>query len=362
MTRIILLVVIAVAILFGLYLMFGTDEAISEMPSQAQPQSSETIQIIAENLEVPWALKFLPDDSIIFTERVGNLKYMAANYNLASAPIAQLPDVVTIGEGGLLGLEIHPDFETNNYIYMYYTYTSGGNTLNKVVRYKLENMELTEDMIILENIPGSANHNGGRLAFGPDGYLYITTGDAGNASLAQDTSSLAGKILRMADDGGIPEDNPFSNAVYSYGHRNPQGLAWDSQRRLWATEHGSSAHDELNLIERGANYGWPDITGDETREGMQAPVIQSGDATWAPTGLAHLNGNLYFAGLRGSALYRYDIEDARLDQFLENAYGRLRAVELGPNNLLYVSTSNRDGRGTPVSSDDRIIVIDPTKF
>ncbi len=171
----------------------------------------------------------------------------------------------------------HPEFEKNNYIYLYYTYKSDDQSLaNKVVRYRMQDESLIEQKLIIDGIPGAENHNGGRIKFGPDKLLYIATGDAGNANLAQDKNSLAGKILRLTDEGEIPRDNPFLNAIYSYGHRNPQGIAWDEQGRLWETEHGASATDELNLIESGKNYGWPIIRGNENRYGMIAPIIQSG--------------------------------------------------------------------------------------
>jgi len=192
-------------------------------------------------------------------------------------------DVAPRGEGGLLGIAVHPRFAENQLIYLYYTYERSGGLANKVVRFKFEGDSLVSGETVIENIPGATIHDGGRIKFGPDGFLYITTGDASVPESAQDRSSLAGKILRLKDDGSIPPDNPFPDSpVYSYGHRNPQGLAWDADEKLWATEHGSAATDELNLIEPGRNYGWPTIRGDETAPGMVSPVIQSGTTTWAP--------------------------------------------------------------------------------
>ena len=219
--------------------------------------------------------------------------------------------------------------------------------------------------IILDNIPAASNHNGGRIKFGPDGMLYITTGDASLADSAQDKNSLAGKILRLKDDGAIPPDNPFPDSpIYSFGHRNPQGLAWDTQGKLWAMEHGSSASDELNLIKPGNNYGWPVIRGDEEETGLESPVIHSGQETWAPSGLAYFDGSLFFAGLRGQGLYQAVIENegVTLQRYLDRNFGRLRDVVLGPDNLLYILTSNRDGRGLPVAEDDQIIRINPEKL
>jgi glucose/arabinose dehydrogenase len=221
---------------------------------------------------------------------------------------------------------------------------------------------LQEDKIILNNIPAGTNHDGGRIKFGPDGYLYITAGDAGEQDAAQDINALNGKIHRVKDDGSIPPDNPFpGSSVYSYGHRNPEGLAWDDKGRLWATEHGSSATDEFNLIEPGKNYGWPVIRGDETRDGMVTPVINSGSETWAPSGVAYYQGSMYYTGLRGVSLFQAVINgtSATLKRHLQGAYGRLREVVVGPDGFFYVLTSNRDGRGNPVSGDDKLIRIDP---
>jgi glucose/arabinose dehydrogenase len=234
--------------------------------SSSAALSSQAVQeptIITDNLQVPWGIAFLPDGDILVTERPGTVLRIGADQQRHS-----IAGVLHRGEGGLLGIALHPDFASNHWIYVYLTTASAGGTTNRVERYRYENDQLTDRTEILSNIPGAIYHDGGALAFGPDGMLYVTAGDATNEPLAQDTQSLAGKILRLRDDGSIPSDNPFGNAVYSYGHRNPQGLAWDDQGRLWATEHGRSGvrtgYDELNLIERGKNYGWPTIQGSET--------------------------------------------------------------------------------------------------
>jgi glucose/arabinose dehydrogenase len=262
-------------------------------------------------------------------------------------------------------MAVHPEFQQNKWIYIYFTAQEGSKTINRIVRYSFDGSNFIKDRIILDDIPASANHNGGRLAFSPDGFLYVTTGDAEDAVLSQDVSSLAGKILRMRDDGSIPSDNPFGNAVWAFGFRNPQGLAWDSQGRLWATDHGRSGArsglDELNLIEQGKNYGWPQIQGNQQKEGMQAPVLQSGNETWAPAGAVFLNGSVFFGGLRGEALYEAKITGNKIElkTHLKNEFGRIRAVVSGPDGSLYISTSNRDGRGAPKEGDDKIIKIDP---
>lgn len=317
-------------------------------------------EVVAENLQIPWEVAFLPDGDMLVTERPGTLKRIGRDQRQYT-----IDGVRHKGEGGLLGLALHPKFSENHFIYLYLTTASGAGLTNRVERYRYENDNLTDRKVIIENIPGAANHDGGRIAFGPDGYLYITTGDAQNSDLAQDKNSLAGKILRLADDGSIPADNPFGNAVYSYGHRNPQGLAWDDRRALWATEHGRSGVlsglDELNLIEKGKNYGWPTIQGDETREGMETPVLHSGPSTtWAPAGLAFKDGSLYFGGLRGESIYRAKITGGRqieLARLYQGQFGRVRAATIGPDGDLYITTSNTDGRGNPQPADDKVIRI-----
>lgn len=320
---------------------------------------------IATKLEIPWSAAFLPDGSLIFTERPGRIRLMDKSQGLLPTPLLTIEDVAPTGEGGLLGLTPHPDFARNQWLYVYYTHRRGLELANQVVRFTMSGRSLQNKTVIIDGIPAASIHDGGRIKFGPDGLLYITAGDASVADRAQDQSSLSGKILRLKDDGAIPPDNPFPNSpVYSYGHRNPEGLAWDSQGRLWETEHGSSAYDEVNLIEPGANYGWPVIRGDATASGMRNPVIHSGTDTWAPSGMAFWNGSLYFGGLRGESLYQVliDRQPVVLHRFLTGQYGRLRDVTVGPDNLFYVLTSNRDGRGSPVTDDDRIIRINPAKL
>jgi glucose/arabinose dehydrogenase len=237
---------------------------------------------------------------------------------------------------------------------------------NKIDRYKFENGELVLDRNIINNIPRARFHNGGRIKFGPDNLLYVTTGGAQNDTLSQQKDSLAGKILRITDEGDLPENNPFENEIFSYGHRNSQGITWDDKGRLWSTEHGPSANDELNLIEAGKNYGWPDIVGNEEREGMETAKLQSSDDyTWAPTGAVFWNGSIFFTGLRGSALYEARIANGEVDNFLihfEEDFGRMRAVRKGPEGMFYLLTNNTDGRGAPKENDDKIIKIDPQMF
>jgi aldose sugar dehydrogenase len=321
--------------------------------------NSETVSVVAENLNIPWSIAFLPEGDMLVTERPGSLKRIGSDGT--SVNVATIEEVLHQGEGGLLGIALHPDFEDNNLLYLYYTYSGQGNaTLNRVVRYEFTDNSLFEGEVIVDEIPGAVNHNGGRIRFGPDGYLFITTGDAAEPSLSQDRDSLAGKILRVTDEGEPAPGNPFESEIYSYGHRNPQGIDWINGQ-LWSSEHGARALDEINRIEAGRNYGWPEIEGDQRREGMETPVVHSGRDTWAPGGLVHHQGLVYFTGLRGGALYVFDPDDreAGVREYFKNEYGRLREIIVGPDGMLYVTTSNRDGRGSPRSQDDIILRIDP---
>jgi len=343
-------------------------------PSPTSPQANnetEAVKVMAENLDTPWAIAFLPDGGILVTERPGRVRLLDAEGMMLTEPIADLPAVEESGEGGLLGIALHPNFASNKFVYLYYTYSgNGNNTLNRVVRMTYENNRLTNEQVILDRIPGAANHNGGRIKFGPDGMLYIGTGDAQEPSEAQNIRSLAGKILRVTADGQVPSGNPFNNPVYSYGHRNVQGLAWDRENKLWATEHGrsgaASGLDEINLIQPGKNYGWPEIEGTETRSGMVTPKRSSGPATtWAPSGAAFFGNSLFFAGLRGATLYKAAIENdnvKEVKEYFSGDFGRMREVVVGPDNMLYITTSNTDGRGIPAETDDRIIRINPAKL
>lgn len=324
--------------------------------------SLDLISQMAIGLDTPWDIAFLPEGGLLVTERSGILKLINEDGKQLT-----VSGVRETGEGGLLGLALHPDFAKNNWLYIYLTSDDTGTLTNRIERYVYHTDHSVSDrVVILEGIKGSSNHDGGRIRFGPDGLLYITTGDAGNPQLAQDPQVLEGKILRLTDEGEVPADNPWGNPVFSVGHRNPQGLAWDSQGRLWSTEHGPSGgetgNDELNLIEAGKNYGWPLIRGLETREGMESPKLESGRGnTWAPAGLEIVEDLAYFPGLRGNALYAANLEDLSLEALrihFEGEYGRLRAIRLGPDGLLYLGTSNKDGRGSPRAEDDQLLKID----
>ena len=328
-----------------------TDSSLSEQ------QASEAPEVVADNLTTPWSIAFLPSGDMLVTERSGELQRIGEDGQTFT-----IEGVQETSEGGLLGVELAPDFADSAQVYLYYTTNADGNLTNQVDRYTLANDQLTNRTTIIDNIPAASNHNGGGIKFGPDGKLYITTGDAAEPNLAQDRDSLAGKILRLNPDGSTPSDNPFGNEVWSYGHRNPQGIAWDNEGRLWSVEHGQSSQDELNRIERGANYGWPTIRGDQAQDDMRAPIVHSGNnETWAPSNMAYLDGKLYFAGLRGQSLYVADIansDDVIVERLFSNEYGRLRAVAAQGDHV-YFSTSNRDGRGNPASDDDRILRFAP---
>jgi glucose/arabinose dehydrogenase len=343
--------------------------------AQEYPDLGVKVETIAENLNIPWSIAWAPDGTVFFTERNGNVRIIQDGVVLEK-PILSLD--VSGGEGGLLGITLDPNYSENHYIYLYYSYNDFLSTKNKVVRYVESNLTLSEDKILIDKIPGAAFHDGGRIKFGLDGKLYITTGDSGNADLAQDKNSVAGKILRINSDGSIPEDNPFFDSpIYSYGHRNPQGLDWDESGNLVATEHGPSgwhgvAHDEVNVIVPGANYGWPDIIGSETMDGLVTPIMNTGDDTWAPSGAEFYDGDkipqwagkYFVATLRGNHLHMidFDLENNKVlsDQKLFTGdFGRLRDVATGPDGYLYVLTSNQDGRGSPEFNDDRILRIVP---
>lgn len=341
------------------------EQTTEERGDAANTDDMPRVSVMAENLEIPWEALFLPDGNILITERPGTLVLLRGGTRI------EVPGVRHIGEGGLLGAALHPDFENNRLIYLYQTTETDSGLINRVVRYTLRDTELVFDRVIFDNIPGARFHDGGRIAFGPDGFLYVTVGDAGNEEAAQDPMHLAGSILRISAEGDIPNDNLFGNAVFSYGHRNPQGLAWDDTGTLWSTEHGRSGvlsgFDELNRIERGANYGWPDSQGDSVAEGTNGPVRHSGaSTTWAPASLAYQNGSLYFGGLRGESLYEAVLGDngevIEWHEHFVGEYGRLRTVTVGPDQMLYVTTSNRDGRGDSRENDDRLLRVNPGKL
>lgn len=333
----------------------------------ARPQAVEWVR----GLEIPWSVAFAPDGRAFVTERPGRVR-VVRDGRLDPQPAAILP-VAHVGEGGLLGIALHPRFPNPAYVYLYYTYPGDG-LRNRVERFREQGGKLVRDRVVVDDIPGAFVHDGGRIRFGPDGMLYVGTGDARQPSLAQDPRSLAGKILRVTPDGGVPADNPFPGSpVYSLGHRNVQGLAWHPDtRRLYSTEHGPSgekgfAHDEVNLIRPGANYGWPEVVcGEGSRPEFVEPLACSGDDTWAPSGAEFVRrgswrGRLLVANLRGAHLRAFVLspDGTRVErqEVVLSGFGRLRDVVEGPDGALYVLTSNRDGRGRPAETDDRILRV-----
>lgn len=332
-------------------------------------------EILARGLDTPWALDFAPDGRLFISERGGRIR-VVEHGRLRPEAWLEL-EVATSGEAGLFGIAVDPQFSQNRFLYAAYSYRIGAFSLrNRLVRLR-EDPKTAKgllDKILIDDVAGASNHDGGRVKFGPDGKLYWTVGDAQTTRYAQNLKSLNGKILRLNSDGSVPPDNPFPNSpVYSYGHRNPQGLAWQpASGRLYATEHGPSGfqgccRDEVNWIEAGKNYGWPEIRGDEAKDGIVSPVLQSGtNETWAPTGAAFVSagpwtGALLFAGLRGQTLYHLilDPKDPRkvqsFERHLARQFGRLRDIVEGPDKMLYLLTSNRDGRGRPAPEDDRLL-------
>ncbi|WP_231637313.1 PQQ-dependent sugar dehydrogenase [Paenibacillus sp. FJAT-27812] len=318
-------------------------------------------EVLAQDLRVPWVITF-DDDTVYISEREGNVVKVDGN-KMTRQAVRLKKGVHGLGEGGFLGFLLAQDFAKSKMAYAYHTYEEKGRILNRVVLLKQNGEQWDEVRALLEGIPGAANHDGGRMAFGPDKLLYVTTGDAQQRELAQDRSSLAGKILRMTLDGKVPEDNPFPGSyVYSYGHRNPQGLVWNDKNVMFNTEHGPSGdpggHDEINVIDAGGNYGWPTIYGDEEHEGLITPLYHSGETAIAPSGATMDKSNrILIATLMGGALYRFDPATKEMAVVFEGE-GRLRDVKM-KDGRIYVITNNTDGRGIPAKTDDRLLLLKP---
>lgn len=342
------------------------------------PATDYRVVEVAHGLEVPWSLAFAPDGRILVTERPGRLRVIADG-KLQAKPLFVFPAISSRSEEGLMGLVLHPDFARNHLLYVSYATKRNGNMVVDVVRYRETGTTLVEPKTIVADLPASQNHAGCKLKFGPDRKLYITTGDATQRDLAQRLDSLAGKILRVNDDGSIPADNPWPHSpLWIIGSRNSQGIDWDPvSGMLFEVEHGPSGFDgpgggdEVNIIERGANYGWPIIHHRAAQEGLKSPLLEYTPAL-APSGAAFYRGhaipkfenNFFFAALRGEQLHRVVLDPkdrrkvVREEKLLTN-YGRLREVIMGPDGALYVTTSNRDGRGSAQEMDDRIMKLVP---
>jgi len=326
-------------------------------PTPTAPGDLAVTDTVVQGLQTPWGLDFLPDGDALVTER-DTARVLRIGRDGTVATVGTVPGVDPTGEGGLLGLAVSPDFAHDRYVYLYLTAADD----NRVVRTHLgPDGRIGALQVLVDGIPKASFHDGGRLVFGPDGMLYASTGEGGVETRAQDRGSLGGKILRMTPTGDVPDDNPFDGSrVYSYGHRNVEGLAFDPQGRLWASEFGNDSLDELNLIRPGRNYGWPEAEGPSDDDRFTDPV-----ATWStddasPSGLAWLGHAAYLGALQGERVWQVPLDGTRAGDprgFLDGDYGRLRTVVVAPDGALWVTTSNRDGRGDPAAEDDRILRV-----
>ena len=351
-----------------------------EIETSQSSKSSFKVETVIPNLEVVWSIVWTPDGRMLFTERPGRVRVFE-NGKLRQQPLFVVPDVEPRGESGLMSIALHPQFAANHWLYLSYAYNDN-TTRVRIVRYRETPNGFTDRKVIIENIPATYLHAGCRLRFGPDGKLYITTGDATQQPLAQMLESLVGKTLRVNDDGTVPGDNPFveqQNArpeIWTYGNRNGQGIDFQpGTNLLWETEHGPSGFDgpgggdEVNILERGKNYGWPVIHHRATHEGMESPILEYTPACAPASGMFYrgsqfpqFKGNFFFGCLRGERIIRVVTNGRQAvsqENLLEGKYGRIRDVAEGPDGYVYFSTSNRDGRGSPASDDDRILRLVP---
>jgi glucose/arabinose dehydrogenase len=324
----------------------------SPSPSTVQTRGDPRAREIASDLKAPWGLVPLKDGSFLINER--DARKIVRVRDGSTSTVRTIDEADPAGEGGLLGLAITPDEET---VFAYHTAADD----NRIVSMSWDGRDLGSPKVILKDIPKGFVHNGGRMVIGPDGYLYVGTGESGSGRLSQDKDSLGGKILRLRLDGRPAPDNPFDNEVFSYGHRNVQGLAFDDAGRLWASEFGQQTWDELNLIKKGADYGWPEVEGSGNVKGMTNPKVvwRTNDAS--PSGLAYWQDDLWMAGLRGQRLWQIPLDGTKAGDpvaHFRGDYGRLRTVAVATDgNSLLLTNSNTDGRGDPESDDDRLFRI-----
>lgn len=336
------------------------------------------IEAVAQNLRAPWGIIFLPDGRALVTERAGRVRLVRTDRTIASEPVLVVPDVLADTKLGLMGIASDPDFDSQPYVYLACGYREGEGKAVRVSRYRWTGEVLTDPHTLLEGIPAQFNHAGGRLRFASDKTLYITTGDADQPPVAQDLSSLGGKILRINRDGSIPDDNPFVDRdgarpeIFSYGHRNPQGLDFQpSTGKLLANEHGPNGGDEINWVEAGANYGWPTITHGATAEGLRSPLVQFTPSI-APASGVFYKGDLfkqlrsdYLVGcLRGEALLRVQLDDegkpTKIERWLFARYGRIRDVVVAPDGAIWITTSMFDPpEAHGAESFDQVLRITP---
>jgi glucose/arabinose dehydrogenase len=330
----------------------------SAPPEDAAPQVVETI---ATGLTAPWGLAFLPDGDAVVTERdTAKVLLVGGEAPHEVTELGTIGEAAPQGEGGLLGVAVSPSYDRDRTLYFYVSTDRD----NRIVTARLDKGGLSRTNPILTGIPLGGIHDGGRIAFGPDGYLYASTGETGEPELAQDLDSLGGKILRITKRGKPVPLNPNADEIYSWGHRNVQGLAWTDDGQLWASEFGQNAYDELNRIEAGGNYGWPDHEGEGgTADGFIDPQAVWGTDVASPSGLAFADGALWMAALRGSRLWRIPVDSAgdaaQPEAYFVGEYGRMRTVVTAPDGSLWLTTSNLDGRGVPNDGDDRILRVQP---
>ncbi|MFE0106246.1 PQQ-dependent sugar dehydrogenase [Streptomyces sp. NPDC059009] len=343
----------------------------SGKPSGKAPAGKGSVEVtktLAKGLKSPWGLAPLPGGDLLVSSRDEGTITRIDGESGATTPVGSVPGVAPGGEGGLLGIALSPSYASDHMVYAYFT-TESDNRIARMIfdEKKPEGQQLGAPDTIFKGIPKGMIHNGGRIAFGPDKMLYAGAGETGDRGLAQDKKSLGGKILRLTPDGEPAPGNPFGDdsPVYSYGHRNVQGLAWDEQKRLWASEFGQDTWDELNQIKAGDNYGWPEVEGKgegDEGEGFHAPVAQWKTSDASPSGVAYAEGSVWMAGLRGERLWRIPVRGvepgrAEPQDFLKGKYGRLRTVVAAGGDKLWLVTSETDSRGTPEKGDDRILEL-----
>ncbi|MFY2153465.1 PQQ-dependent sugar dehydrogenase [Mammaliicoccus sciuri] len=326
----------------------------SQSDDNQDRKETKGIETVAQGLDTPWSIA-RSNDVFYLSERPGKIIKIDGNKK-TEQQVDLEKEVSTAAEAGLLGFVLAPDFKDSQEAYAYYTYEDNGQ-FNRIVKLKLENDTWKEEEVLIDKIPSGQYHHGGRLKIGPDDKLYATTGDASDEQNAQDKDTLGGKILRINLDGSKPKDNPISNSyVYSYGHRNPQGIVWTPDGQMYASEHGNQANDEINEIKEGHNYGWPVIEGNEENNNMETPIFTSGsDDTWAPSGIAFKDGIIYSAALRGEGIMKFDVEKDEMKK-VATKYGRIRDVYIVNNDLYFVS-NNTDGRGNPSQNDDKMYKV-----
>ncbi|MFT2818296.1 PQQ-dependent sugar dehydrogenase [Leifsonia sp. A12D58] len=316
--------------------------------------------VVASGLDVPWSILRLPAGGTLISLR-DDTSIVELLADGSHRLVTDVSDAVPSGEGGLLGLAFLADTDADGglgWVYAYFTSTSDNRIERMPLGGKQGTYALGASESVLTGIPKAGNHDGGRIAFGPDGLLYATAGDAGNTDNAQDMASLGGKILRMTPTGAVPTDNPFGTLVYSYGHRNPQGIAWDSTGQLWASEFGQNAWDELNQIVPGSNYGWPVVEGVSDDPRFVSPVHEWPTSEASPSGIAIVGDTIFMASLRGERLWRVVPSTGEVDEWFVNSFGRLRDVVSGPDATLWFVSNNTDGRGEPMSGDDRLYQVE----